>query len=116
MNEKRKQERYHLIHYLRIFNRDNRQEIGNLVNINSGGVMIVSGEPLELNKCYHLTMEFPEEFLGEHQLDFDAEVRWVKEDQRFGLIANGLHSVNISEKNLSILKYLINFYQDNEEL
>jgi len=115
MDEKRKEERHHLIHYLRIFDRESGQEIGNLVNINAGGIMIVSGEPLVSGKCYHLRMDFPEEFMGTYQLNFDAQVRWLKEDTRFGLVAIGLRSLDIPSENMEMLKYLISFYQDDEE-
>ena len=110
-----REERHHLIHYLQIFDRNSGREIGNLVNINAGGVMIVSGEPLEVGKSYPLRMEFPEELMGKTRLDFDADVRWVKQDARFGLVANGLSSINIPAEDIEVLKYVISFYKDDEE-
>jgi len=115
MTEKRREERHHLVHYLQIYDRESDREIGNLVNINTGGVMIVSGQPLQVGKSYSLRMEFPEELMGKTQIDFDAEVRWVKQDPRFGLVANGLCSIDIPAENIEVLKYVISFYKDDEE-
>ncbi|MEI7987854.1 MAG: PilZ domain-containing protein [Chloroflexota bacterium] len=116
MQEKRVESRHHLIHYLRIFDRDNGTEIGNLVNINKGGIMIVSGEPIPEGKALHLRMEFPEEVMGKTGIEFDAESRWLKTDNEYGLLAMGLKSLNISPGDLKVIEYLISFYQDDDEI
>ncbi len=115
MDERRRESRHHLIHYLRIFDCDTGAEIGNLVNINKGGVMIVSGEPIEEGKKLHLRMMFPEEIMDKDHIEFDAETRWLKANDRYGLIAMGLKSLNISPQDMDTLEYLISFYQDDEE-
>ncbi len=113
--ERRREDRHHLIHYLRIFDRDNGEEIGNLVNINKGGVMIVSGMPIEEGKFLRLRMEFPEEVDGKTQIEFDAETRWLEANEQYGLIAMGLQSHNIRPDDMKTLETLISFYQDDEE-
>ena len=115
LEERRKEDRHHLIHYLRIFDRDSGEEIGNLVNINKSGVMIVSGMPIAEGKYLRLRMEFPEEIEGKQQIDFDAETCWLEANEKFGLIAMGLKSHNIHPGDLKILETLISFYQDDEE-
>jgi hypothetical protein len=113
--ERRREDRHHLIHYLRIFDRDSGEEIGNLVNINQSGVMIVSGMPIEEGKFLRLRMEFPEEIDGKQQINFDAETRWLEANEKYGLIAMGLKSHNIHPGDLKTLETLISFYQDDEE-
>lgn len=113
--ERRREDRHHLIHYLRIFDRESGEEIGNLVNINKGGVMVVSGIPIEEGKFLRLRMEFPEEIDGKKQIEFDAETRWLESSERYGLIAMGLKSHNIHPGDLKTLETLISFYEDDEE-
>jgi hypothetical protein len=113
--ERRREERHHLIHYLRIFDRDSGEEIGNLVNINKNGVMIVSGKPIEEGKFLRLRMQFPEEIGGKRQIEFDAETRWLETSERYGLIAMGMKSHNMLPQDLKTLETLISFYQDDEE-
>jgi hypothetical protein len=116
MKERRVEARHHLIHYLRIFDQDTGAEVGNLVNINKGGVMIVSGEPIEEGKILHLRMEFPEEIQGKQFIEFVAQTKWLKTNNQYGLIAMGLKSLNISLEDFQTLEYLISFYQDDEEV
>ncbi len=115
MQERRRENRHHLVHYLRIFDRDNGQEIGNLVNINKGGVMIVSGEPLEEGAQMHLRIQFPEELMGKSSVEFDAETRWLNTNNEYDLVTMGLKSSNISPDDMKTLEYLISFYKDDEE-
>jgi len=109
---RRREERHHLIHYLRIFDRNTGEELGNLVNINTGGVMIISGSPIAEDALLELRMEFPEEFEGRCEMEFDARSVWVKVDENPDWFAMGLKSTNISEMDLDLLKRLIEFYQD----
>lgn len=110
--ERRREERHHLIHYLRIFDRHTGAELGNLVNINSGGIMIISGNPITEGTLLELRMDFPEEFEGRRYLEFDARSVWVKVDENPDWFAIGLKSTNISTGNLELLKRLIEFYKD----
>jgi hypothetical protein len=110
--ERRREERHHLIHYLRIFNRDSGAELGNLVNINTSGVMIISGNPITEGTLLELSMDFPEEFEGRRYLEFDARSVWVRVDENPDWFAIGLKSTNISAEDLELLKRLIEFYEE----
>jgi hypothetical protein len=110
--ERRQEERHHLIHYLRIFDRHTGAELGNLVNINTSGVMIISGNPIAEGTLLELCMDFPEEFEGRCYLEFDARSVWVRVDENPDLFAIGLKSTNISAEDLELLKRLIEFYED----
>ena len=61
MVEKRQLKRRHLIYYLRVFDRTTDQLIGYLVDITTGGLKLMSEEPLDINKTLQLRMELPVE-------------------------------------------------------
>jgi len=110
--ERRREKRHHLIHYLRIFDRHSGTELGNLVNINTSGVMIISGNPITEGTLLELSMDFPEEFEGRRYLEFDARSVWVRVDENPDWFAIGLKSTNISVEDLELLKRLIEFYEE----
>ncbi len=59
MEKKRSQKRWHLIYYLRVFDRDTNEMIGHLVNITTEGIMLISDQTIDLDKTFHLRMLWP---------------------------------------------------------
>lgn len=112
MIERRKMERVHLIHYLRIFNRDDASLIGNLVDITGEGVQFISEKPFVKDTAIPVRMDFPEEFMDKDHLEFSMEIKWSIVDQNPDLFANGASLVNIRDEELNIIKALIEMYQD----
>jgi hypothetical protein len=110
--ERRREERHHLIHYLRIFDRQTGAELGNLVNINTSGIKIISSNPITEGVLLELRMDFPEEFEGRRSMEFDARSVWVGVDENPDWFAIGLKFINITAEDLELLKRLIEFYQD----
>lgn len=110
--ERRREKRHHLIHYLRIYDRHTGADLGNLVNINTSGIMIISSNPITEGVLLELRMDFPEEFEGQRSMEFDARSVWVGVDENPDWFAIGLKSINITAEDLELLKHLIEFYQD----
>ena len=77
---KRTVARRHLIYYLRVFNHENGQLLGNLVDISTKGIMVVSDNPIPPNAHYHLRMVLPDTVEGSKEVDFEAESRWCRND------------------------------------
>jgi hypothetical protein len=105
-------ERVHLIHYLRMFNRDDASLIGNLVDITGEGVQFISEKPFVKDTFIPVRMDFPEEFMGMDHLEFIVEIKWSIVDQNPDLFANGASLVNINDEELSVIKALIDMYRD----
>ena len=70
--------RRHLIYYLRVFDTASGALLGNLVDISTNGIMLVSDKPLEPNIRYRLQMVLPETVDGSREVQFDAESRWCQ--------------------------------------
>ena len=77
---KRTVARRHLIYYLRVFNQQNGELIGNLVDISTKGIMVVSDKSIPINARYHLRMVLPDTVEGSKEVDFDAESRWCRNE------------------------------------
>ena len=77
---KRTVARRHLIYYLRVFNQQNGELIGNLVDISTKGIMVVSDRHVEPGKLYKLRMVLPDTVDGRKEVEFDAESRWCQHD------------------------------------
>jgi hypothetical protein len=115
MDDRRKYQRSHLIHYLRIFNPEGEQ-LGNLVDITPAGVMFISEKPIDkaFSRVYH--MEFPEEVHGKLNLQFSATCVWSRVDVNDpDLYANGLQFDTVLPEDIETIQYLIDEYRDTEE-
>ncbi|MCP4750326.1 MAG: PilZ domain-containing protein [Proteobacteria bacterium] len=78
--QRRKSPRRNLIYYLEIRDRNTERLVGNLVDITTDGIMMVSEESLETNKIYPLKMILPEVIQSNKEMVFDATcVRTAKD-------------------------------------
>ena len=83
-SNQRKVARRHLIYYLRVFDRDGdhdgKELLGNLVDISTRGIMLVSERPIEVGRVFNLRMYLPETVEGSREVEFSAESRWCQND------------------------------------
>lgn len=112
MIERRKIERVHLIHYLRMFDRKDGSLVGNLVDITGEGIQFISEKPFVKDTLVPVRMDFPEEFMDRTFLEFDLQIKWSIVDQNPDLFANGCSLINASPKIVQIIQALIETYRD----
>lgn len=114
MDEKRRIERSHLIHYLRVFDDISSQCVGNLVDISPKGIKLISEKPVEIDKLYHFHMEFPERLMGKMRVDYDAVSVWcnVDADVDPNLYTVGFQIKKITKEDVEIIEFLIANYKD----
>ena len=80
MENKRDLKRHYLIYYLRVFNRENGEVLGHLVDITPKGVMIMRDSPIEVGSHYSLRLRWRNS-AGKLQLaDFEGVCRWCRPD------------------------------------
>jgi len=103
MKEKRKSKRRHLFEYFKIFNRNTGDLIGELVDITTDGIMLISESALDLEIEYPMKVELPEVMKHPH-VNFDAKCVWSRKDEYSGAYENGFQLLNISPKDLEIIK------------
>lgn len=114
MVEKRKFQRRHLIYYLRVFDRDTVNLIGHLVDLTSEGVMVISENPIEIGKTFHLRMILPKEIIGKEQITFDAVSKWTAKDVNPSFYDTGFEFQDISKENTIIITQLIEDFGFND--
>ncbi len=112
MSEKRKFNRVHLIHYLRLFDRKTGDLIGNLVDLTSEGLQLISEKPIENGTLLEIRMEFPEEVDGQQELQLNAEAVWCDHKLDPDLFSVGCKLIPVTPTQVTIIRDLIENYQD----
>ena len=81
MNEdKRSVPRRHIIYYLRVFDIESGSLLGNLVDISTKGIMVVSEREVPIGETFHLKMVLPDTIQGKKAVEFEAQSRWCRND------------------------------------
>ena len=112
MSEKRKFNRVHLIHYLRLFDRKTGDLIGNLVDLTSEGLQLISEKPIEIGTLLEIRMEFPEEVDGQQELQLNAVAVWCDHKLDPDLFSVGCKLIPVTPTYVTLIRDLIENYQD----
>ena len=110
MKDRRKTKRRYLLYYMRVYDTDTREHIGNLVDITAKGMMIVNPRPLIEGKTYHLRLELSGEVSQKPHMDFSAVSIWCKPDIDPSLFNTGFEIVEIGAEDARIIKRIIEIF------
>jgi hypothetical protein len=105
--DERNQERWLLINHLRVFNGDNNQLLGHVVNVTTEGVLLLSEEPVAVDCEFHLKMEIPLEGKTSTEVELDARSVWSKADVDPFFYNTGFQFIHCSEKSINAISALI---------
>jgi hypothetical protein len=102
----RNQERWLLVNYLRVFNAENNEILGHLMNVTTEGIMLISEKPLAVNTEFQLKMAIP---VGDETVDIelDACSIWSKADDDPHFHKTGLKFTYCSEESMQAIAVLI---------
>ncbi|PCJ35305.1 MAG: pilus assembly protein PilZ [Moraxellaceae bacterium] len=103
----RKVARRHLIYYLRVFNGKTGELLGNLVDISTCGIMLVSDNAIALEKSYVLKMVLPETVEGSKEVEFEAFSRWCKNDVNPDFYDTGFELIDPTSSFLEVVDKLV---------
>jgi len=105
--------RRHLIYYLRVWDADTQKMLGHIVDITPEGLMLISDQPIELNKKFNLEMQWQDE--GEtRRISFSAESRWSHKDINVRFYDTGFMILNRVAGALDPIRELIDEYGFND--
>lgn len=107
MAEKRKDKRRNIIYYLRVFDRNTDQLVGQLVDITTSGMKLVSETPIESDAVFQLRMVLPEEIGQKKEIGFDVKSMWCKRDVNPNFFSIGFEFEDISTEDIKIIQNLI---------
>ncbi len=110
MHERRKTKRRYLLFYSRVFNAVTQDLIGHLVDITSGGAMIISEEPIKINTIFELRMELSKEVSDKPYMEFSAKSLWGKPDIDPHYHDTGFQFINITPDDSLIIQKIIDVY------
>jgi hypothetical protein len=90
----RKVPRRHLIYYLRVYDIDTGDLLGNLVDISTRGIMLVSETPIAINTTFAMRMMLPETLEGSREVEFRGVSRWCRNDVNMHFYDTGFELID----------------------
>lgn len=103
MREKRKDKRNHSFYYLKLIDTATGRQSGNLVDISSGGIGIVSSDRNEVDTVKRLRLMLPETTFGRDWVEFKARTMWCRKDINPSLFASGMKFEEMDEEETIIM-------------
>lgn len=113
MDERRSERRKLLSYFSRVVERDSGYLLGYLVDLTTGGAMMVGNIYLEPNSPLSLRLDLPEDFTPQEKLDLEVLTVWSRPDQDPELYRTGLRLVDIKPADLLILEKLLNLHSSS---
>ncbi len=107
MKEKRNLKRRHLIYYLKVFDRNSNELLGNLIDITPNGIQLITENPLETGILFKLKMVLPKTILDKSELIFDAKSIRCDRDINPNFYITGFQLLNVSKDHHAIIDQLI---------
>ncbi len=102
--------RRHLIYYLRVWDLKSDKLLGHIVDINTGGFMLISEKRVEQNKEFDLEIRWNTPDDQEIKIQFQAESRWSSNDVNPAFYDTGFKLVGPSDDVLEPIRQMIEEY------
>ncbi len=110
MVEKRKWKRRHIIYYLKCYYKDTDELVGQLVDITTSGLKLVTENSVEPGRIIDLRMVLPEEIDNKKEIFFTVRSLWCKRDINPKYFSIGCEFEDISREDMNIIETLIYEY------
>jgi hypothetical protein len=108
--ERRGTERRHLIYYLRTWDTTNNRLLGHVVDINTGGFMLISEEPIAIGSEYRLEVRLPNPQGDLQTMRFRAICRWSNNDVNKSFFDSGFQILEKDSDAVRTIQQMINDY------
>lgn len=95
-SEQRRQQRWPLIYYLRVFDQTTDQMMGYIADVSEEGMMLVHEQPIATNKEFHIWMEIPRDEGRRVRVSLRALSLWTKVDVNPDFFRTGFRLLNPS--------------------
>jgi PilZ domain len=111
VKERRKLKRRNISYYLPVWDNTTRKVIGQLIDINTAGLMIDSKTPIQAKMKYSLHVAFMEEVAGKPSLELTAQCKWCRPDPIQHYMYNvGFEIVDIAPEDLKVIQLIAEKY------
>ncbi|MCP3672024.1 MAG: PilZ domain-containing protein [Gammaproteobacteria bacterium] len=109
-DDRRAIKRRHLIYYLRVWDLKTDQLLGHIVDINTGGFMLISEKPIEPKQTFGLEIHWNTPDETEIRIQFQAISRWSSNDINKAFFDTGFELVDQVEDVLKPIREMIEEY------
>lgn len=115
-NNKRKDDRRHLIYYLKVENRVTGEIIGRVVDITPNGLLLIGKDKFDDKSEIPVRVELGDELFEKMHghLELDIQCRWSKQDVNPNYYVNGFAFLNHKEEQRKIISKLVDVIGFNE--
>jgi hypothetical protein len=97
---------------LKVAERNTDRLVGRLVDVTTEGMMLISSEPIEMNRVFQLTLDLPEEMDGgPREVGLEARSLWTKKDANPDFLLSGFEFVTVAPEDLLTITDLIRQYE-----
>ncbi len=109
-NDRRTIKRRHLIYYLRVWDLKTDKLLGHIVDINTGGFMLISETQIEPDQSFELEIRWKAPDEQEIQIQFQAVSRWSSNDINPAFFDTGFELMEHVEDVLEPIREMIEEY------
>lgn len=107
MIQRRKLERHHVSNSLEVFDLDSGELLGRVVDLHTEGLMLLSEQPIELDRSWALQINLPMTLNGLSEFLVDAESRWNRASIGGGQYWTGLQFTQLPEESRLCIERMI---------
>lgn len=106
----RKLERKELSQTIAVHDVINGGVFGELVNVTTEGIMVMTDREIETQAIFQLSLELPEPLIGSSQILLGADCLWCRRAENFSRYWAGFQIIDASELALEQVEALIDLY------
>jgi hypothetical protein len=110
MDERRREERKYLTYFSRVIDPNTGRMLGYLVDMTTGGAMLVGNVSLKLQEVYEICVDLPDGFAEMENLHLMVRAVWKQPDADPEFYRTGLQLVKIEPQALLLLERLLQRY------
>jgi hypothetical protein len=110
MDDRRRESRRYLSYFSRVIDRDTGYLLGYLVDMTTGGALLVGNIYLQPSSTLRLRLDLPDGFSPQEQLDLDVRAVWSRPDKDPEFYRTGLQLMNIKPSDLVVLERLLSLH------
>ncbi len=110
MENRRRHNRTYLTYFSQVSDLETGILLGYLVDLTTGGALLIGSYPLDLNVTYRLRVELPDGFDSQGEMVLEAKAVWRQPDVDPEFYRIGLQLTQITPKDLMLLEKLLNTY------
>lgn len=109
--ERRALKRWHLIFYLRVFDKESAAVLGHIVDISESGMMLLSDDPIPVSKNFHVWVDVPRETGPRQRIYLEARSLWSHNDINPDFYDTGFYIKDASSSTIHQLTQLIDDFK-----